>query len=60
MKCQMLFSGKIRKTISKCCLQKNLSRVLSIKESHSLSEKDVFAFHSDIPYVLEKGFIIIS
>ena len=56
MKCQILFSGKIRKkkNISKCCLQKNLSRVLSIKESHSLSEKDDFAFHSDIPYVLGK------
>ena len=60
MKCQILFSGKIRKNISKCHLQKNLSRVLSIKESNSLSEKDDFAFHSDIPYVLEKGFIITS
>ena len=38
----------------------NLFRMLSIKESNSLSEKDDFAFHSDIPYVLEKGFIIIS
>ena len=58
MKCQILFYGKIRNNISKYHLQKNLSRVLSIKESHSLSEKDDFAFHSDIPYVLEKGFII--
>ena len=49
-----------KKKISKCRLQKNLSRVLSIKESNSLSEKDDFAFHSDIPDVLEKGFIITS
>ena len=55
MKCQILFSGKIRKNISKCHLQKKLSRVLSI-----LSENDDFAFHSDIPYVLEKGFTITS
>ena len=58
MKCQILFSGKIRKNISKCGLQKKLFRMLSIKESNSFSEKDDFAFHSDIPYVLEKGFII--
>ena len=45
MKCQILFSGKIRKNISKCRLQKNLFRMLSIKESNSLSEKDDFAFH---------------
>ena len=49
-----------KKNISKCHLQKNLFRMLSIKESNSLSEKDDFAFHSDIPYVLEKGFIITS
>ena len=60
MKCQILFSRKIRKNISKCRLQKTLFRMLSIKESNSLSEKDDLAFHSDIPYVLEKGFIITS
>ena len=58
MKCQILFSGKIRKNISKCRLQKHLFRLLSIKESNSLSEKDDFAFHSDIPYVFYNHFLI--
>ena len=31
MKCQILFSGKNKKNISKCCLLKILPRVLSVK-----------------------------
>ena len=31
MKCHILFSGKTKKNISKCCLLKILSRVLSSK-----------------------------
>ena len=31
MKCQILFSGKNKKNISKCCLLKILPRVLSIR-----------------------------
>ena len=30
MKCQILFSGKNKKNISKCCLLKILPRVLSV------------------------------
>ena len=37
MKCQILFSGKNKKNISKCCLLKFLSRVLSVNEpSHCI------------------------
>ena len=32
MKCQILFPGKNKKSISKCRLLKNLPRVLSVKE----------------------------
>ena len=38
MKCQILFSGKNKKNISKCCLLKILPRVLSVK--HSMSDKE--------------------
>ena len=31
MKCQILFSGKNKKNISKCCLMKTLRRVQSVK-----------------------------
>ena len=34
MKCQILFSGKNKKNISKCRLLKILPRVLSVKEPH--------------------------
>ena len=35
MKCQILFSGKNKKNISKCRLLKILPRVLSVKETCS-------------------------
>ena len=35
MKCQILFSGKNKKNISKCRLLKILPRVLSVKECFS-------------------------
>ena len=35
MKCQILFSGKNKKNISKCRLLKILPRVLSVKDGHS-------------------------
>ena len=38
MKCQILFSGKNKKNISKCRLLKILPRVLSVKTS-------IFTFH---------------
>ena len=31
MKCQILFAGKNKKNISKCCMLKILPRVLSVK-----------------------------
>ena len=34
MKCQILFSGKNKKNISKCRLLKILPRVLSVKEEY--------------------------
>ena len=34
MKCQILFSGKNKKNISKCRLLKILPRVLSVKHTH--------------------------
>ena len=36
MKCQILFSGKNKKNISKCRLLKILPRVLSVKEPAKL------------------------
>ena len=42
MKCQILFSGKNKKNISKCHLLKILPRVLSVNKLHvnELVEKD--------------------
>ena len=37
MKCQILFSGKNKKNISKCGLLKILPRMLSVKETNTLS-----------------------
>ena len=37
MKCQILFPGKNKKNISKCCLLKILPRVLSFKQKLDLS-----------------------
>ena len=36
MKCQILFSGKIKKTISKCHLLKIVPRVLNVKTTSDL------------------------
>ena len=37
MKCQILFSGKFKKNISKCRLLKILPRVLSVKALHEVA-----------------------
>ena len=61
-----MFNGK---NILKCRLLEILPRVLSVKnkkkkkkkkENIFLTENNYFALHSDIPYVLEKYFIITS
>ena len=47
MKCQILFSGKNKKNISKCRLLKILPRVLSVKvvvHDHHLAMKSNCAF----------------
>ena len=41
MKCQILFSGKNKKNISKCRLLKILPRVLSVKVNEERQETDM-------------------
>ena len=38
IKCQILFSGKNKKNVSKCCLLKILPRVLSVKGQYSVND----------------------
>ena len=44
MKCQILFSGKNKKNISKCHLLKILPRVLGVKQQLNLQFTNIFQF----------------
>ena len=46
MKCQILFSGKNKKNISKCRLLKILPRVLSVKVPRKIAADDILNFFS--------------
>ena len=56
MKCQILFSGKNMKNISKCHLLKILPRVLSIKELSWPSTCIVYLLFSFLPLKVPSRF----
>ena len=49
MKCQILFSGKNKKNISKCCLLKFLPRVLRVKVNKIYKILSFIPHLADIP-----------
>ena len=65
MKCQILFSGKNKKNISKCCLLKILPRVLSVNVERDLKHQTIFivkTFHmhsSKLSSVLSKFILVV-
>ena len=54
MQCQILFSGKNKKNISKCRLLKILPRVLSVKALFKIAKDDILKYVSFVFLSLKK------
>ena len=60
MKCQILFSGKNKKKITKCSLLKTLPRVLSVKEIVCMISQPLFYRKHFLGYNMQEPLSTVS